>query len=189
MVWPVGVELTGRLGVPLSTACPNWRRVPTAANANASGESIGVIGLLVASGPNPTEASAPRTNPPMVAGAMASGRAAEMAWLTMAPVGAGGVVSVKACCWSGVRVAGAMVDTGTAATGALATFCTFTRSGGACCDASTLLIGLLTTATGGAALACPTALPLLVGCVADGDGAVGSPCCTGDVGGAGAASA
>ena len=45
MLWPVSRELTGRLQVSSSAACPNWRgRAPTAINANSSGESTGVSG-------------------------------------------------------------------------------------------------------------------------------------------------
>ena len=48
----VSVELAVRVRAPPSAACPNWRRrVPTAANANPSGESTGGSGPSVANDP------------------------------------------------------------------------------------------------------------------------------------------
>jgi hypothetical protein len=57
-------------------------------------------------------------------------------------------VLATAGCSTGIRIFGATIETGAAATGALTTLWPWTRVEAAGCDASILLVGVFTTATG-----------------------------------------
>src|SRR6478735_1370803 len=120
MVWLVSVALAGGADASSVTGCPNRRLRTNASTAHPTGESTGARGWSVANGPSPNDANTPCTSSRMVDGAVDSGSAAETLCVATRSI-RGGDIAAVACFSTGPRATGAMLESGTAAAGALTT--------------------------------------------------------------------
>ena len=147
MVWLLSVALAGGVDVSPVTACPNRRLRTNASIPQPTGESTGVVGRSVANGPSPNDANTPCTSSRMVDGAVDSGPTAETACGATRSVRGDEIVAV-ACLSAGPPLIGAMLESGTAAVGALTTLCALTRIEAAGSAASLPLVGGFPTVAG-----------------------------------------
>jgi hypothetical protein len=147
MVWLVNVGLEGGFDASSVTGCPNRRLRTNATTAHPTGESTGARGWSVANGPSPNDANTPCIRSRVIDGAVDSGPAAEMVCLATRSICGGEIVAI-ACFSACIRVTGAMLESETAAAGALTTLCALTRIEAAGGDASLLLVGVFPAATG-----------------------------------------
>ena len=120
MVWLVNVGLERRFDASSVTGCPNRRSRTKASTAHSTGESTGVVGRSVPNGPKPTDANTPCASSRMVDGAVDSDPAAKRVCPATKSIRGGEIVAI-ACFSARLPVTGAMLESGTAAAGALTT--------------------------------------------------------------------